>query len=108
MKNLLNKYGGYLYAGLCVCLGFTGFGTIFIAESLIECTLCVISGILGLTLCGYAILEQHSKNKESLITITNDLKYNDITKDDYANLRKYKNKAQNVIMNTNTKNDNYN
>ena len=108
MKNLLNKYGGYFYAGLCLCLGLIGFGTILIAESLIECVLCVVSGILGLTLCSYAILEQHNKNKESLISINNDLICNDITKDDYANLRKFKSNAQYVIMNSNTKNDNYN
>ena len=108
MKKWFKRNGGYIYALMCFVLGCAGFGALVVSNGMIESLLCVLCGTIGLTLCSYSALEQHDKNKESMIISTRDLKFDDKTKEDYSKVSKIENSvhyAKNYIIEDNNKND---
>lgn len=109
MKNWFRRNGGYLGAGLSFILGLSGF-TAFVlaAEGLIESFLCILCGVIGVTLGSFSAMEQLDKNKHSVIINKNDLKFEDKTQDDYSKEHQIESKVRytkNYIIEESKSND---
>ena len=113
MKNWFRRNGGYLCAGLLFVLGLSGFTAFVLAEGLMESFLCILCGVIGVTLGSFSAMEQLDKNKQSVIINKNDLKFEDKTQDDYSKehqiaskVRYTKNYIIEEELETNNNNDN--